>query len=143
MMMRNNRVFRSLSAKEVASILSSSSKAKSKGAARDEDNEHGVVNQVSETRSVVRPIGGPRGSKRVLAGPSQEDPTARVISKNAREQSSSDEGMNGTSMNGDDDAVLAARVAPAQDDEEEEMDSEEEPLTEYERERAQTIMRNN
>ncbi|CAN6356912.1 unnamed protein product [Urochloa humidicola] len=155
MMMRNNRVFRSLGVTQFASILSSNSNAKSKGVAREEldpfygptgdeeDNEHGVVNKDSETRSVVRPIGGTRGSKRVLAGPTQQDSIARVISKRAQDQSSSNEGMTGTSMNGDDDAVLAAPVAPAQVDEEKEMDNEAELFTEYERERAQTIMRNN
>ncbi|CAN6372074.1 unnamed protein product [Urochloa humidicola] len=142
MMMSNNRVFRSLGVTQLASILSSRSNAKGTareeldplyGPAGDEDSEHGVVNKISETRNVVRPIGETRGSKRVLAGPTQQDPTARVISKRAQDQL----------MNGEDDAVPAAPVAPAQVDEEEEMDNEEEPLTEYERERAHTIMRNN
>ncbi|CAN6289596.1 unnamed protein product [Urochloa humidicola] len=74
-MMRNSRVFRSLGITEVASILNNSSNVKSKGVAREdpdplyepagdeEDIEHGVVDKVPETRSVVRPTGGTRGSK--------------------------------------------------------------------------------
>ncbi|CAO2189016.1 unnamed protein product [Urochloa humidicola] len=149
-MMRNNRVFRSLGAKEVASILSTSSNAKSKAASRqapgplyspagDMEIEH-AVDKISETRSVVRPRVHTLGSKRVSAGPTQQDPTARVIGKRAGDQSSMHRGMNGTLMNGEGGAVVAAPVAPAQVDEE---DNQEETLTQYERERIQTIMENN
>ncbi|CAN6299695.1 unnamed protein product [Urochloa humidicola] len=96
--------------------------------------------QISETRSVVRPTGGTLGSERVSAGPTQQDPTARVIGKRAGDQSSMHEGMNETLMNGKGGAVVAAPAAPAQVDDE---DNEEEPFTQYERERAETIMKNN
>ncbi|CAL4988106.1 unnamed protein product [Urochloa decumbens] len=119
-MMRNNRVFQSLGLLEVASILSSSSNAKSKVAAHDDsdplyepaaddedDIEHGVVDKVPETHA-VRPTGGIRGSKRVSAGPTQPESGERVMTrKRAREQTS--EG----------DAVFAA---PTQADEHEEED---------------------
>ncbi|CAL4997926.1 unnamed protein product [Urochloa decumbens] len=130
-MMRDNRVFRSLGLTEVASILSSSSNAKSKVVARkdpdplyepvddDEDNiEHGVVDKVPET-SVVRHTGVTRGSEGVLAGPTEEESVERVMTRKMAREQTIEGGTNGPSTNEEGDAVLAA---PAQADEHEEGD---------------------
>ncbi|CAN6234687.1 unnamed protein product [Urochloa humidicola] len=130
-MMRNSRVFRSLGIAEVASILNKNLNAKSKGVVRDDpdplyepageedDTEDGVLAKVSETG--VRPTGGTRGSKRVLAGPNQQGLGERVMTrKRARDQLSSEGGTDGS--NEEDDAAAIAPAAPAQVDEPEEMD---------------------
>ncbi|CAL4964457.1 unnamed protein product [Urochloa decumbens] len=126
-MTRNNRVFRSLGITQLASILSSSSNAKSMGVAHEdsdslyepagdeEDIEHGVVDKVPE-KTVVRPTGGIRGSKRVSAGPTQQESGERVMTRKRKRDQTSEGGTSGTSTNVEDDA------APAQADEHEEGD---------------------
>ncbi|CAL5066356.1 unnamed protein product [Urochloa decumbens] len=125
-MMRNNRVFRSLGITQLASILSNSSNAKSMGVAHEdsdplyepagdeEDIEH-VVDKVPE-KTVVRPTGGIRGSKRVSAGPTQQESGERVMTRKRKRDQTSEGGTSGTSTNVEDDA------APAQADEHEEGD---------------------
>ncbi|CAN6166218.1 unnamed protein product [Urochloa humidicola] len=74
--------------------------------------------QVSVTSA--RPIGGTRGSKRVSARPTQELGERVMTRKRVRDQLSSEGGSNGSNEEGD--AAALAPAAPAQVDEDEEMD---------------------
>ncbi|CAN6179103.1 unnamed protein product, partial [Urochloa humidicola] len=88
-------------------------------AREEEDIEDGVVDKVSHTRSVVRPIGGTRGPKRVSAGTTQRELGEGAMTRKRARCQTSEGGTNGTSTDEADGAVAAA---PTQDDEHEEMD---------------------